>query len=382
MTFDLLSKPRGNLGRSPSLNWAWVDPPSSQLPLASTQPLVADPPISETPPSIEEEVLGITDMEGAEVQVLSLHGEEGESIWQHRSSESKSEKKLDYTHRQISWRKTRIVGGVPPLRESEDVIKDDVQTHHGRRGDTTDDAVLRVAKIQSGARPRPRFHRESPDVVLLNSTSITNSYAIKHFGYTSRQSRNGWIETEPEQIIHLDNLDDTCELRAPILLEEVKQIIMRFPRKAPGSSQIGRDVLIQLPDNILRAMTYLYNTSLASGYYPSPFKTALVALIPKPNKDLTDPKNYRPISLLETLGKIFEKIINSRLRRYLDDHDLLSSKQFGFRSHRSTNDALTILTNYCLNNKDRRLKTVLVTKDVERAFDTVWHAGLKYKLCP
>ncbi|XP_042863776.1 uncharacterized protein LOC122248044 [Penaeus japonicus] len=203
----------------------------------------------------------------------------------------------------------------------------------------------------------------------------------EHFQTITTWSNNNRIETEPEQIIHLDNLDDTCELSAPILLEEIKQIIMRFPRKAPGSSQIGRDVLIHLPDNVLRAMTYLYNSSLASGYYPSPFKTALVALIPKPQKDLTDPKNYRPISLLETLGKIFEKVINSRLRRYLDDHDMFSSKQFGFRSHRSTQDALNLLTSYCVNNKDRQLKTVLVTKDVERAFDTVWHAGLKYKLC-
>jgi len=203
----------------------------------------------------------------------------------------------------------------------------------------------------------------------------------EHFQSINTWSQEHRIETEPEPIIHMDRLDDTCELRAPILLEEIKQIIKRFPRKAPGFSQIGRDALLHLPDNVLRAMTHLYNTSLASGYFPAPFKTAIVALIPKPNKDLTDPKNYRPISLLETLGKIFERVINSRLRRYLDDHDLLSSKQFGFRSHRSTTDALNLLTNYCLNNKDRRLKTVLVTKDVERAFDTVWHAGLKYKIC-
>ena len=202
-----------------------------------------------------------------------------------------------------------------------------------------------------------------------------------HINFINTWSEENRIETEPEPIIRLDRLDETCDLTAPILLEEIKQIIMRFPRKAPGSSQIGRDVLQHLPDNLLRAMTHLYNSSLATGHYPSPFKTALVALIPKPKKDLTDPKNYRPISLLETIGKIFEKIINSRLRRYLENHDLLSSKQFGFRSHRSTQDVLNLLTNYCNNNKDRRLKTVLVTKDVERAFDTVWHAGLKYKLC-
>ncbi|ROT79048.1 putative reverse transcriptase [Penaeus vannamei] len=154
-------------------------------------------------------------------------------------------------------------------------------------------------------------------------------------------SHENRVETDPEPIIRMDKLDDTCELTAPISCEEVKQLIMRSPRKASGSSQIG----------------------------------------PDPHKDLTDPKSYRPISLLETLGKTFERIINTRLRWYLEDHNLLSHKQFGFRSHHSTHDALNIITNYIHNTKERRLKTVFVTKDVERAFDTVWHAGLKYKLC-
>ena len=203
----------------------------------------------------------------------------------------------------------------------------------------------------------------------------------QHIQFIENWSQQNRVETDPEPIIRLDRLNNACELGAPISCEEVKETLMRSPRKAPGSSQIGHDALIHLPDNLIKAFTDLYNASLASGYFPAPFKTALVALIPKPQKDLTDPKSYRPISLLETIGKIFERIINTRLRWYLENHNLLSDKQFGFRPHRSTQDALNIMTNYCNNNKDQRLKTVLVTKDVERAFDTVWHAGLKYKLC-
>ena len=186
--------------------------------------------------------------------------------------------------------------------------------------------------------------------------------------------------TAPHNIIDLNRLDDANELCAPILMDEVKQLVMRNPRKAPGASLIGRDILIHFPDSLIQSMTDLYNASLSTGYFPSRFKSAIAALIPKPNKDLTNPKNYRPISLLETIGKFFEKIINRRLRRYFDDNDLISSKQFGFRSHRSTQDVLNILTNYCSMNKDKRLTTILVTKDVEKAFDTVWHAALKYKI--
>ena len=205
-------------------------------------------------------------------------------------------------------------------------------------------------------------------------------HTANHIELINTWSQVNRVEIAPSQTINFNNLDENNELIAPISFDEVKETLMRIPRKAPGTSQIGHDVLQHLPNNLLLAITNLYNASLTIGYFPSSFKTALVALIPKPQKDLTDPNNYRPISLLETLGKGFEKIINRRLRRYLDENNLITQKQFGFRSHRSTQDVLNILMTYVSNNADRRLKTVLVTKDVERAFDTVWHAGLKYKI--
>lgn len=60
---------------------------------------------------------------------------------------------------------------------------------------------------------------------------------------------------------------------------------------------------------------------------------------------------------------------------------MLTHKQFGFRPQRSTQDVLNIVTNYIHINKATGYKTALITKDVERAFDTVWHEGLRYKIC-
>ena len=125
-----------------------------------------------------------------------------------------------------------------------------------------------------------------------------------------------------------------------------------------------------LPNSTLRAVTGLYNASLATGYFPKPFKKAVIILILKLGKDATDPANFRPISLLEILAKVFEGIINDRFRTHLEDNNLLTNKQFGFRQHRSTQDVLNMMTSYVVNNADRRIKTVLVTKDVEKAFDS------------
>ena len=214
------------------------------------------------------------------------------------------------------------------------------------------------------------FHPHPPSPLAIDHVEIINNWSLLNR-----------VEIAPLPSIDLNILDERSELTAPITSAEVKDIIMRQPRKAPGSSRIGKDVLIHLPDNLIRSITALYNASLSIGYFPSSFKTALVVLLPKPQKDLANVSNYRPISLLEPLGNFFEKLINIRLRRYLDDNNLISTTQFGFRSHRSTQDVLNIMLSYIKNNNDRRLKTVLVTKDVERAFDTVWHAGLRYKLC-
>ena len=114
-----------------------------------------------------------------------------------------------------------------------------------------------------------------------------------------------------------------------------------------------------LPDNTITAITHLYKAQL-----------------PKVNKDNTNPLNYRPISLLEILGKTFERIINKRLRLHLEDQQLLSHKHFGFRPKHSTQDALNVITNYLYISKQRRFKTVLITKDIQKAFNTVWHESL------
>lgn len=85
------------------------------------------------------------------------------------------------------------------------------------------------------------------------------------------------------------------------------------------------------------------------------------------------------MSLLEIFSKTFERIINMRLRGYLKANGLLSLKQFGFRSNVSTEDALNTIIAYIKTNSPY-YKTALVTTDVKKAFVTVWHVGLKYKI--
>lgn len=198
--------------------------------------------------------------------------------------------------------------------------------------------------------------------------------------HTITQELNNIInETRPAHTIDTSTLTPDHILTTPIEEDEVASLLKRARRKAPGPSGITWIMARHLPPSIITTLTNIYNASLATGYFPIPFKTATTILIPKPNKDSHSPANYRPISLLELLGKTFERIINRRLRLHLDMNDLLSNKQFGFRQNRSTEGALNTIIAYLKKNQPH-FKTALVTKDVKQAFDTVWHVGLKHQI--
>ena len=115
-------------------------------------------------------------------------------------------------------------------------------------------------------------------------------------------------------------------------------------------------------------------------YFPQPFKHAKIILIPKQNKPTTDAINYRPISLLEVPGKMLEKIINKRVRTFLEVNKTLPDSQHGFRTARSTDTAIAttvkIISKALLNRK----QCCIALRDVSKAFDKVWINGLKYKL--
>lgn len=203
---------------------------------------------------------------------------------------------------------------------------------------------------------------------------------LDHINNITNQTQRLQEHITPDDTINTTTLNPNHILTTPFTFEEVKQTLYTTKKKAPGDSNIGHEILKKLPPQTIEAITYLYNTQLATGYFPKIFKTATAILIPKPNKDHSSPQNYRPISLLEVIGKTFERLYNTRLRHHLEDEELLSYKQFGFRAQHSTQDALNIITNYIHMNK-KCYKTSLITKDVQKAFDTVWHDGLRYKIC-
>lgn len=95
---------------------------------------------------------------------------------------------------------------------------------------------------------------------------------------------------------------------------ELKIIIQKLPnRKAPGSDGIDNKIIKNLSTKAIVQLMYIVNAILKPSHFPEQWKLAVIVPIPKPNKDSSNPINYRPVSLLGTLSKITEKVILKRI---------------------------------------------------------------------
>ena len=100
----------------------------------------------------------------------------------------------------------------------------------------------------------------------------------------------------------------------------------------------------------------------------------------KPDKPPSQTTSYRPISLLSAIMKLFERVIEKRLRKHLEDNGFFSKYQSGFRKSKSTNDHLFRLSQTIMESFNRGEHVIAAFLDVEKAFDNVWHNGLRYKI--
>jgi len=131
---------------------------------------------------------------------------------------------------------------------------------------------------------------------------------------------------------------------AAIQLEEIKTADRSLKSNtAPGPDGITNEVLKcyirHKPDSLIK----VYNKCVSEGHFPSQWKSARLVLLKKGDKPLDQPSSYRPLCILVCLGKLLEKILDTRLRNYLDQNNGLDERHFGFHKGKSTTDAVHTL---------------------------------------
>lgn len=216
---------------------------------------------------------------------------------------------------------------------------------------------------------------------IYNKLEIANSFN-KYFTEVGETLANKIHQptNNDNDYITIENTTPNSMFLSPTNCEEIKNIITNLKNgKSPGIDQISNELLKKCVDHIIEPLTYIINQCILSGQVPSYFKTAIIKPIFK-NGDHSKMSNYRPISLVSALAKIFEKIIKARLCNYLAKHQIIHNMQFGFRENKSTQDAITALTSKIYNAMDHSKPAICVFVDLAKAFDTVSHKLLLEKL--
>ena len=180
----------------------------------------------------------------------------------------------------------------------------------------------------------------------------------------------------------LESVSDATydELDQIITQDEILKCISNLKRgKSHGIDGTFNELFIEFKDILLPFLEEIFNKILASGHFPKSW--ALAVLIPVFKKgDSSDPANYRGISLVSNLAKLFTSIINSRLIKWSENNDIITDAQFGFRPGSSTVDAIYSLLTLVQKALFKKKRLYCCFVDYKQAFDSVTRLNLWLKL--
>ena len=198
------------------------------------------------------------------------------------------------------------------------------------------------------------------NVLMMISKTITNTSVLPAFNYLS-EKRFDHVIIENDEITSLIRKLNTD--------------------KAAGPDGISGQMLLLCDESVILPLQIIFRNILSTSIYPDIWKIANVTpIFKKGDKQII--KNYRPIPLLPVCSKILERFIFNNLYNYLDENNLITKNQSGFRPGDSTTNQLLYLVDEIHqafdNNESFEVRAVFL--DISKAFDKVWHDGIIFKL--
>ena len=223
------------------------------------------------------------------------------------------------------------------------------------------------------------INKECSDSTKDNNIALESFF--EHFKNLSKDDNDinadNNHEFDPRTVTHglneeINNLFTSDEI--------MKQIKKKKNGKSPGCDNIVNEFLKHSPPMLIEVITALFNVILLSGKVPSSWSIGIIIPIYKKKGSPNDPVNYRGITLLSCIGKLFTACINARLCRFLESSGVLGEEQAGFRSGYSTTDHIFVL--HSLNDiyLSKRKRVYCCFIDYKTVFDLIHRSSLWSKL--
>uniref|UniRef100_T1DE06 Putative outcast ele5 orf1-h 1e-40-j 4 n=1 Tax=Psorophora albipes TaxID=869069 RepID=T1DE06_9DIPT len=199
-----------------------------------------------------------------------------------------------------------------------------------------------------------------------NNSDEINNYFASNF---TPDTENPSIPSENEYGLKFATINENDVILA----------IKSIKSNAVGLDEIPLSFIKLLLPSILPAICYIFNLIITSSKFPEAWKAAKVIPIKKKPNDV-NLSNLRPISILSALSKVFERILQLQIRDHLENFDLLTQFQSGFRRGRSTTTAMLKVHDDIHSVVDKKGVAFLLLIDFSKAFDRVSHVKLLKKL--
>ena len=229
--------------------------------------------------------------------------------------------------------------------------------------------------------------KAAPIVIQEGQKILTEKKAANAFADGYEQVTNINIPEDRKQQVHDERRhlkdqepQEEC-MNKPFCMRELEDAMKTLnEKKSPGPDKVTNEMLLHLGTRAKNKLLDLFNNSWKTGHVPQIWREADMVPIHKKGKSRSKVDSYRPISLTSCVGKLMERLINTRLSWHLEKNNIISQEQSGFRHHRSTEDQVAFIAQKIEDGFQDKKHTLTVWIDMEKAFDKVWKDGLRLKL--
>ena len=221
-------------------------------------------------------------------------------------------------------------------------------------------------------------NNDTIDKLIINNDVITDKEEIasnfnNFFTNIGQNLAENITINKDEQQLYLDGMKNhNCRFKFNMVtLQDLLKLEKSLkPKLSSGPDDIPSKIIKKAIITIPFIFLHLINISIITGTIHDRLKEAIIIPIHKKG-DKNDPNNYRPISLINAISKILEKIVAFQLRKYLENNHLLNNQQFGFRTGHSTTHAMISALNHLETQKLNKSGSTSIFIDLTKAFDTV-----------